>query len=106
GFIYIIQPALLDAIKIGKTGRSVKERVVTYVTSYGRSMIITYFASVDIHKQEKLIHDAMKKYHIDCELYQKDSYDKAVEVCKMITNSELQWYAYKIKPLQNDTTIL
>ncbi|QYB17718.1 hypothetical protein PV-S19_0354 [Pacmanvirus S19] len=86
GYIYITSAPTLEGIKIGKaeTKKGIRKR---YITLAGRNIIVTTFKSTYIQLVEEIIHQLLKEYHISGELFKLECFDKAVLLCKEITNS-------------------
>jgi hypothetical protein len=88
GYIYIIKPERFDGIKIGKTMRTMTETHSRYVTAYTGKMTITMYKSDNRHYHEKKIHWLLYDDHIDGEVFNVSSYDKAKNICATICGNE------------------
>ncbi len=86
GYIYITCAPTLEGIKIGKAKRkeSIRKR---YITLAGRNIIITTFKSTHIELVEEMVHQLLRDCHISGEVFKLECFDKAVLLCKGITNS-------------------
>lgn len=74
--IYIITSLTMNAVKIGKTTRNIKELRSDYTRSYGSNMCIHYFEvnELDLDSLERLIHNELKEYKKTNELYEPAFY--------------------------------
>lgn len=70
--IYIITSTTMNAVKIGKTTRNIKELRSDYTRPYGSNMCIHYFEinELDLDSLERLIHNELRAYKKTNELYE------------------------------------
>ena len=91
-FVYLINPEICNAIKIGKwsgSGNRLRDRYITY---YGKQMdIYLYECSIDnYHIYEKKVKKLCSNYTLDkrCELLYKNNLEHYMEVCSDVCKTD------------------
>jgi len=79
--IYAIISGTMNAVKIGKTTRNIKELRHDFTRPYGSNMCIYYFDvnDFDLDSLERLIHNELKEYKRTNELYEGAFYNFYIE---------------------------
>ena len=108
-FVYLINPDLCNAIKIGKwsgSGDGLRDRYITY---YGKQMdIYLYECSIDnYHIYEKEAKKLCSNYTIDkrCELLYKNNLEYYMKVCYNVCKTDYVMFERK-KTSERELTLL